>query len=391
MEKLIIGLTGTFGSGCSHIAEKYLQYKHQFQYVSLSSILKELYTKENGESDSKVARHILQNYGNNLRNKHGGQYLATIAKEKIEGSSGDKWVIDSIKNPDEIEFLRAFFPKVYIFGITADKHLRWERTKVKYNHKQDDFNADEARDRDDKNIYGQRVSDCFCLADIIISNNIQYRDGSDKQREMENKIWSYLDLINNPGTRNPTPDETLMTIAYANSRRSSCIKRKVGAIIVDENGFLFSSGYNEVPMGELPCQNQHGNCYRNVIKDELSSVIRRNISNKSEQEIIHREVISKYKVLDYCRALHAEENAILNIARFGSSVAIEGGVLYTTTYPCNLCANKIAQVGLKEVVYFEPYPMEEAKQTLNSKGITQRAFEGVSFRGYFELLGEVCK
>ena len=60
--------------------------------------------------------------------------------------------------------------------------------------------------------------------------------------------------------------------------------------------------------------------------------------------------------------------------------------LYTTTYPCNLCANKIAQVGIRNIVYFEPYPMEEAKNILNKHNIKQTPFEGVTYNGYSRLM-----
>ena len=92
-------------------------------------------------------------------------------------------------------------------------------------------------------------------------------------------------------------------------------------------------------------------------------------------------------MLDYCRALHAEENAIRNVARFGSSIALRGAVLYTTTYPCNLCANKCASRDFKEVVYLEPYPMKEAKTILDSQRIEQKSFEGITFNGYFRFYG----
>ena len=90
--------------------------------------------------------------------------------------------------------------------------------------------------------------------------------------------------------------------------------------------------------------------------------------------------------MDYCRALHAEENAILNVARVGASAVLPTSTLFTTTYPCNLCANKIAQVGIKHIVYFEPYPMEEAKKILADKGVEQEPFEGVTYNGYFRLM-----
>lgn len=74
------------------------------------------------------------------------------------------------------------------------------------------------------------------------------------------------------------------------------------------------------------------------------------------------------------------------MARVGASAALPASTLFTTTYPCNLCANKIAQVGIKHIVYFEPYPMEEAKKILEDKGVEQEPFEGVTYNGYFRLM-----
>jgi deoxycytidylate deaminase len=89
-----------------------------------------------------------------------------------------------------------------------------------------------------------------------------------------------------------------------------------------------------------------------------------------------------FKILDYCRSLHAEESAILSIAMNGSS-ALKGATLYTSTYPCNLCANKILEVGIEKIYYLEPYPMLEAKKILS--GIKQIPFQGVTYNGYFRL------
>lgn len=91
-------------------------------------------------------------------------------------------------------------------------------------------------------------------------------------------------------------------------------------------------------------------------------------------------------MLDYCRALHAEETAIVNMARLGGSKNLNNATLYTTTYPCNLCANKIAQVGIRQLVYFEPYPQKEAKLILEAHKVKQIPFEGVTFNGYFRFM-----
>ncbi|MCP4130178.1 MAG: hypothetical protein GY754_04270 [bacterium] len=128
--------------------------------------------------------------------------------------------------------------------------------------------------------------------------------------------------------------------------------------------------------------------YGNKIREELDNDIKDLITVKEQQMSISKLFKEKFKNLDYCRSLHAEENAILNIARFGSSAALSDATIYTTTYPCNLCANKIVQVGIKKVVYLEPYPMPEAKKILEKNNITQESFEGVLFNGYFRFKGE---
>jgi len=61
--------------------------------------------------------------------------------------------------------------------------------------------------------------------------------------------------------------------------------------------------------------------------------------------------------------------------------------MFVTTFPCNLCANKIAEIGLSEVVYFEPYPVVESVDILDKAGVKHFPFRGVTFNGHFRLLG----
>ena len=96
----------------------------------------------------------------------------------------------------------------------------------------------------------------------------------------------------------------------------------------------------------------------------------------------------KFRLLDTCRALHAEENTIVNLARNGRSVPLGQCTLYTTTYPCRLCANKIVNLGIKRVVYLEPYPDPEAKVILRAGGVTDEFFEGITFKAYSRVYGE---
>lgn len=177
-----------------------------------------------------------------------------------------------------------------------------------------------------------------------------------------------------------------MAIAYAESMRSSCLKRKVGAVIVDLAGAVVSSGYNEVSAANNTCKCEYGMCYRDKLKKDYRESLDSTIRKEKEREEAYKLFKKNFKILDYCRALHAEENAILNVARVGASAALPASTLFTSTYPCNLCANKIAQVGIKHIVYFEPYPMEEAKKILTDKSVEQEPFEGVTYNGYFRLM-----
>lgn len=384
MPKILIGFTGSFGSGCSFIAENHLTSKG-YGYISLSKILKGLYKQEFGRDPEK--RSDLQDYGNELR----GNDPSRLSKEAIklieESPSISQWVIDSIKNPFEVKFFRDKYPGFYLIGVFAEYSIRWERKKTVYNGNQGNFDADDKRDSDEDFLHGQRVRDCFAISDLILLNDNNYNKGSNDYLGMEGKIADFLKLINKPFSRPPSEEEALMAIAYANSLRSSCLKRKVGAVIVDNRGSILSSGCNEVAFGEDPCKGAHGGCYRDYKKNEISNDIDKVIPDPETNDIVKKMVLKKYKMLELCRSLHAEETAIINIARFGSQVNLFDSTLYTTTYPCNLCAQKIAQVGIGKIVYMEPYPQEEAKKLLINRGIKQKPFEGVAYRGYFKLLG----
>ncbi len=85
------------------------------------------------------------------------------------------------------------------------------------------------------------------------------------------------------------------------------------------------------------------------------------------------------KELDYCRALHAEENAILSNPYTARRVPMNGKtmILFTSTFPCMLCSKKIANSGIKKVIFVEPYPITEAHQILAENGVAIEAFEGI--------------
>ena len=387
----VIGLVGPFGSGCSFIAKEILEKEFGYHYISLSDILREQYWKsENVEVGTPIQRSTMQDFGDAIREKNGSDYLSQMAVEKITAfsSSGeDKFVIDSIRNPEEVYFLKKTYVDFFVFGIFAGNNLRWERIQSTYCGNQAQFAADEKRDKGGEKVaYGQRVTDAFLTSDAIILNEAPIVNKNEAYLKLKAKIEKYIGLFTGTATdKSPTEVEAIMCMAYSNSLRSSCLKRKVGAVIVDSKGNVFSSGYNEVPFLEKPCLNMYGGCYRSVSKKKIEDLF----NEKGTPGDLKGNVMARVKLLEKCRALHAEENAILNIARFGSAAVLKDATLYTTTYPCNLCANKIAQVGIRKVVYYEPYPVEEAKITLEKAHVEQEMFEGITFNSYFRVFNEI--
>jgi deoxycytidylate deaminase len=385
----VIGLTGSFGSGCSKIAEEIIV-PGGYRLLSLTAYLKERYVQETGQDNP--ARPQLQGFGTALREKNGADCLARLAIEEMRKQSEcKKWVIDSIKNPHEAEALRREFSNFFLMGVFADKDVRLKRLENLYGDDVNAFNREDRTDSREGVEHGQRVAACFYSADLVIANNESAPKNSDADAKLRSLVKYYISGMEVRYSLSPTEDEALMTMAYANGQRSSCLKRKVGAVIIDKDRHLFSSGYNEVPSEEKSCKQANGKCNRDSVRDEIKEALDAVVQDPEERKGVHG-VIDSLKVLDRCRALHAEENAIINVARFGSAVALSEARLYTTTYPCMMCANKIARVGIKELIYFEPYPSEETRKILKTGSVTERPFQGVTARAYFRFfLGGVSR
>jgi len=133
----------------------------------------------------------------------------------------------------------------------------------------------------------------------------------------------------------PSWDEYFMGIARLVSTRSTCLRRQVGAVIVRDRRIL-TTGYNGPPRGIAHC--------------DVVGCLREQMGVPSGQR------------LDICRALHAEQNAIIQAALHG--VSTEGAMIYVTHQPCFTCAKMIINAGIVRVVYGEGYPDELARQVL---------------------------
>ena len=79
---------------------------------------------------------------------------------------------------------------------------------------------------------------------------------------------------------------------------------------------------------------------------------------------------------EICRGLHAEQNAIIQAARYG--INITGASIYITTQPCVVCAKMLINAGIEEIVYQNPYPDELAMSMLEEAGMKLRVYQAAS-------------
>ncbi|MFQ5925187.1 MAG: deaminase [Dehalococcoidia bacterium] len=419
--QIVIGLTGPFGSGCTKVAD-YLRDVKGWRRYSMRDAMCEIapaYIHPAKKSQKPpIDRRHLQDIGDNIRKT---KYFAAIAEKvasKIEDDEkvnfslqSESIVIDGIRNHNEIVYLRDKYPHFFVVAIFASFDTRWNRKRKDkdYKHNQAKFERDDIRDSGElEPMWGQKVQLCVDRSDVIIGNDRDFTEPG-----IEEEFWSrfngYIQLMEKPGSVQPTIQELNMSLAYQMSLMSTCCRRKVGATIVREEigpptrSYVISSGHNEVPIHLRTCaqrggSNQKGYCVRDeaakkVFRDRYKTCPKcgTKIDNKGEYPYRCPKCESRLphdfipgRMLDLCPSLHAEEDAILQAAKLGST-EIEGSVLYTTTFPCPLCAKKIVQVGIDKVYFAEPYPENEAISILAEAGIESRLFVGVKGRAYHRL------
>lgn len=143
----------------------------------------------------------------------------------------------------------------------------------------------------------------------------------------------------------PTWDSYFMEITKLVASRSSCLRRKVGAVLVKDKRIL-ATGYNGAPAGMKHCEEV--GCLR---------------------EKLHVPSGERHEL---CRGLHAEQNAIIQAARQGTEIV--GSTLYCTTAPCSLCAKMLINAGVVRIVYEGSYPDERAMEFFQEAGVKVEHF-----------------
>ncbi|MBU0767331.1 AAA family ATPase [Patescibacteria group bacterium] len=337
-----IGLTGTMGSGKGEIVK--LLEKRGFKYISLSDMVRAEATARGMEH----SRENLQNIGNDLRTKGGAGALGAKVREAIEKEPENNWVIDGVRNPGEVKELEKL-SDYQMVGVSADTETIVKRI-MERQRGGEVLKRESILERLEKEKgvgeppEGQQVSKCIDLCDFMILN-----DG--KLEDLEKKFEHFLRL--KTGEDRPTFDEIFMEIAYIWGKRSTCLRRQVGAVIAKDKQQL-TAGYNGAPRGVPHCA-QLGGCLREKM----------GIPSGQRHEI--------------CRGTHAEQNAITQAAKFG--INIQDSILYCNTFPCVICTKMILNAGIKTVVYDSDYNDPLSKEILGQQTILElRRYEGRRIR-----------
>ncbi|PTU76015.1 anti-phage dCTP deaminase [Pseudomonas mangrovi] len=319
-------------------------------------------------------------------------------------------VIDAIRNPFEAKFFRERYAAFYLISVNAPDEDRKSYLQNVHKFSVDEFDQLEKRESgktvvEDADFISQNVQRCIEISDIHIFNP---RNELENNNVLKAQLAWYFSLMLHPGLATPSALERVMQIAYTAKSNSGCISRQVGAVVTDKNNSIKAVGWNDVAKGQVPCNlrslpgllnhfdavtyseyERNNTEFRNAARKELIKIVDKNGAQGKNLSYCFKDLknsIDRKSNQVHTRSLHAEENAFLQLAKYGSS-AIEGGKLFTTASPCELCAKKAYQLGISEIVYIDPYPGIAKDHIIaigeNPPKLIQ--FRGAVGRGYYQL------
>lgn len=406
-KELVVAFAGPIGCGISTIISQTTlsleSYGYKVELIKLSDFIKEavekkavLVSEDYSPDVCPEDRYLmLQDGGNALRDRHGNDILAEYAIKNIVTLRANlmpegfverpkdyvpekvAYLIDQVKHPAEVKLLRTVYRNLFqLVGVVSTGKNRESRLKLNDRIRADKISQLTERDRKDQEENGQQLDKTLQLADYFVRSDRKTVDAIRAQTDR------FIALLHGKNNISPTKQEYGMYIAYAAGIKSACLSRQVGAAITNSSGEILSSGCNDVPSpgGGLYRAEFEGSDRRCIHREEQvcfndreKNELKRNmlatlkalkdsdsgesiISDKNLQTVIDSVYgASKIKdLIEFSRAVHAEMDAIISLARMGTP-GVQGGMLYTTTFPCHSCARHIVAAGISKVYYIEPY------------------------------------
>lgn len=410
--ELVFGLVGAVGSDLRAVTRALTSELERVRYkveeIHVSSLLHQLDRYAhlgNGGFESEFERireHMKA--GTDLRNRTGvGEVMALLAISAINqrritlqsNRSHDEaamrplertaFVIRSLKHPDEIQTLRYVYGRAFnVISTYTPRQDRVEKLASIIAESRGETSADRFRaqaedliqiDEQEENKLGQSVRDSFPRGDFFV-------DARSPER-LQESIARYVRLLFGHPFETPTRDEFAMFHAYAAALRSADLGRQVGVAITNRDGSILAVGCNDVPKvgGGLYWSGESPD-HRDFVKgfDSTSRYKRRLLtqalarlrdagwrpprdSQGDADSLIEAGTLNGTHIqnlLEFGRSVHAEMSALSEAAHRG--IAVEGASMYSTTFPCHLCARHIISAGIRRVVYIEPYPKSLARE-----------------------------
>lgn len=414
--ELVFALVGAVGTDLAVVSralhEHLLRVDYTAHEVRISSLLHSLDRYSglpepgSGSEYERIRAHMRA--GSELRKLAGrGDILALMAVSQIrqlrsEHGQGDMrerprtplkrtaYIIRSIKHPEEIDTLRDIYGRAF-FVISAYSPRARRVSSLAAVIADSEGNPDQASfrakaeeliriDEEEEDApLGQSVRDSFPQGDVFVDARGQER--------LNRSLGRFIDAIFGDPFVTPMPDEFGMFHANSAALRSADLGRQVGAAIATHTGEIAAIGCNDVPragggqywFGDEPDARDFqlgfdsAVKFRHKIAAELSArlldagwIPPKEWEREPQKLAACMEERRFFKgtrvqhLLEYGRAVHAEMAAITDAARRG--VSVKDATLYSTTFPCHLCARHIISAGIRRVVYIEPYPKSAAEE-----------------------------
>lgn len=415
-QEIVIAFAGPIGSGIQSVITKTRSYLSDLGYkrvkvVKLSKFLQEALDNKQvaslgipGERSGGFTRYRnLQQAGCQLRERtQNMRLLAEYAVKEIVVYRKGKpvagataggvvaaevdpprtaYLIDQVKRPEEVELLRAMYRHLfYLVGVTKSYVQRRKTLEDDGLDEQEITELMEIDRNESTENGGQRLEKTLHLADFFIRN--------DAGLDQRGSVRRFTRLIHGDKSLTPNRIETGMYAAYAAGLRSACLSRQVGAAIASSSGEILATGCNDVPSAggglyssnsapDYRCVHRTGAaCFNDQekrnLQDAIGKLLRKelkklNLNGSVPEDWLSALLQSIYdktrlgSLIEFSRSVHAEMDAIVSLARRGSS-RLDKATLYTTTFPCHSCARHIVAAGISEVFYIEPYEKSMAQQ-----------------------------
>ena len=413
--ELVFGLVGAVGTDLAQVShalrEQLIRVGYSAYEIRVSALMHSLdrfrhLSAMSGSEYERIKAHMKA--GSELRSlAQKGDILALMAVAQIRQlrlEHGDvveverprtplrrtAYIIRSIKHPSEIDTLRDIYGRAFfvvsaysprskrvatLAGVIADSEGNPDHGS--FRGKAEELIRIDEEEEDAP--LGQDVRDSFPQGDVFV-------DARSRDR-LNESLERFVDAVFGNPFVTPMRDEFGMFHAYSTALRSADLGRQVGAAIATNTGEVAAVGCNDVPHaggGQYWPDNEpdardfqlgydSSARFRQKITTELAAKLTEagwipphgwdREPQKLAGQIADKGLFKGTRLqnlLEYGRAVHAEMAAITDAARRG--VSIKDSTLYSTTFPCHLCARHIIAAGVRRVVYIEPYPKSVAEE-----------------------------